>query len=72
MENIRSSSVEAHLSENIGSCDSVQSIDFIIQKLLNDTDTKWKKNTKIEDFDGNKMRKKEIRAPSKLIRLRYR
>lgn len=58
MENIKSSSIEAYLSENIGSCDSVQSIDCIIQKLLNDTDAKWKKNTKIEAFDGNKDEKK--------------
>ncbi|WP_413594880.1 hypothetical protein [Citrobacter youngae] len=54
MENIKSSSVKAHLAESMGSCDGVQSIDGIIQKLLNDTDIKWKKNTKIEAFDGDK------------------
>lgn len=59
MENIKVSSVKAYLSENIGSCDGVQSIDGIIQKLLNDTDIKWKKNTKIETFDGNRDEKKE-------------
>jgi hypothetical protein len=59
MENIKVSSVKAYLSENIGSCDGVQSIDGIIQKLLNDTDVKWKKNTKIETFDGNRDEKKE-------------
>ena len=63
MENIKSSSVEAYLSENIGSCDSVQSIDCIIQKLLNDTDAKWKKNTKIEAFAGNKDEKKGDKGP---------
>lgn len=54
MENIKASSVKAHLSENMCSCDGVQSIDGIIQKLLNDTGIKLKKNTKIETFDGNK------------------
>ncbi|RYL32040.1 hypothetical protein EOL04_25800 [Citrobacter freundii] len=54
MENIKASSVKAYLSENMCSCDSVQSIDGIIQELLNDTGIKWKKNTKIETFDGNK------------------
>ena len=58
MENIKTSSVKAHLSEKMDSCDGVQSIDGIIQKLLSDTDIKWKKNTKIEDFDGNKDEKK--------------
>ncbi|TKV12634.1 hypothetical protein FDX19_03470 [Citrobacter sp. wls619] len=58
MENIKSSSVKAHSAENMGSCDDVQSIDGIIQKLLNDTDIKSKKNTKIETFDNNKDEKK--------------
>lgn len=31
MENIKASSVKAHLSENMCSCDGVQSIDGIIQ-----------------------------------------
>lgn len=58
MENIKTSSVKAHSAENMGSCDDVQSIDGIIQKLLNDTDIKSKKNTKIETFDNNKDEKK--------------
>lgn len=65
MENIKASSVKAHLSENMGSCDGVQSIDGIIQKLLNDTDVKWKKNTKIETFDGNRDEKIEDQSTEK-------
>lgn len=58
MENIKESSGKAHLSENMSTCDGVQPIDGIIQKLLNDTDIKWKKNTQIEAFDRIKDEKK--------------
>lgn len=66
MENIKTSSVKAHSSEKIGSCDGVQSIDGIIQKLLNDTDIKWKNNTNIESFDGNRDEKKEGQSTEKI------
>ena len=72
MENIKTSSVKVYSAENMGSCDDVQSIDGIIHKLLNDTDVKSKKNTKIETVDDNKMREKEIRAPNKRTRVQHR
>lgn len=58
MENIKTSSVKVYSAENMGSCDDVQSIDGIIHKLLNDTDVKSKKNTKIETVDDNKDERK--------------